>query len=91
MTFEIDEVLKTEQILILDDPFLEEVEFFNISIEAINNLDEGFFPVILSNSSETIAISDNDGELLNSVCTEFPIYMYVCVHVCVYVRTYVCM
>ena len=54
-----------EQILILDDFFLEDDESFSVSIEPINNLDEGFFPVVTTDDSVIITIFDNDGEWQN--------------------------
>ena len=61
VTFEIDETEKTEQILIFDDQFLEELETFSLSLEAINNLDEGAFPVVVIDGLINITIIDDDG------------------------------
>lgn len=61
VTFEIDETEKTEQILIFDDQFLEELETFSLSLEAINNLDEGAFPVVVIDELINITIIDDDG------------------------------
>ena len=61
ITFVIEETEKTEQIVILDDPVLEDVEFFTISIEAINDLEAGAFPVVAIDNSVVISMEDNDG------------------------------
>lgn len=48
-----------EFILILDDDALENVEFFTIFVEAIN--EEGDFPVVTIDNNRTVTMTDNDG------------------------------
>ena len=62
VTFDIDELEKTEQIIILEDPLLENPETFLINVEPINDLEAGFFPVITVDNTATITIVDNDGK-----------------------------
>lgn len=75
VTFEIDEIEKTEQILIFDDQFLEELETFSLSLEPINNLDEGAFPVVVIDELINITIIDDDGmcNFKISLCLMFTI------------------
>jgi hypothetical protein len=58
LTFSIEETIKTEQIIILDDSVFEDLEFFVVSVEAIN--EEGDFPVVTVDSNVAIAIEDTD-------------------------------
>ena len=60
LTFSIEETIKTEQIIILDDSVFEDLEFFVVSVEAIN--EEGDFPVVTVDSNVAIAIEDTDGK-----------------------------
>ena len=61
ITFAIEETEKTEQIVILDDAVLEDIKFFTISIEAINDLEAGDFPVVAIDTSVVISMEDDDG------------------------------
>ena len=49
-------------VFILDNSALEELEQFTVKIEAI----EGIFPVAVTNSTATVLIDDNDGNLKSS-------------------------
>ena len=58
-----DEFIKTERILILDDTSLENIENFIVSVEAIN--EEGDFPVVTVNNTAIVQIEDNDGTYIH--------------------------
>ena len=58
-----DEFIKTERILILDDTSLENIENFIVSVEAIN--EEGDFPVVTINNTAIVQIEDNDGTYIH--------------------------
>ena len=45
-------------VFIVDNSALEEVEQFNVKIEAIS----GDFPVAVMNSTATVIVTDNDGD-----------------------------
>ena len=53
-----------ELIMILDDDVVENVEFFNVIVEAIN--EEGGFPVVTLDNNRTVTMRDNDGNLLHT-------------------------
>ena len=56
ITFEVDELLKSVFLIIVDDNAVEDVENLQVSVTPVL----GQFPVAVQNNTATIIIADND-------------------------------